>query len=89
MNEDNHLPDFAPHGMSARGLSFLDICDTDLPIEQLGQTILANYEAGLAAGNEAMNRFVTAGLLLIDARSRGLVFDDFLRVRPVTSSRIA
>jgi hypothetical protein len=79
MNDDSHLPVRIPHGMSECGLPFLDICDMDLPVEQLGQAIVANSEAGRAAGNEAMNRLVTAGLLLIDAQSRGLVFDDFLR----------
>jgi hypothetical protein len=51
----------------------------DLPDEQLGQASIANYEAGLAAGNEATNRLINAGMLLIEAKSRKLNFEDFLR----------
>jgi hypothetical protein len=79
MNDDNHLPTPAFHRMREYGLPFAEISDTELPVEQLGQAIVANYEAGRAAGNEASNRLVTAGLLLIEAQSRGLVFEEFLR----------
>jgi hypothetical protein len=79
MNRDNHLPVLLSPGTWEPGLPFVDICDTELPVEQLGRAIIVNYEAGLAAENEAITRLVTAGMLLLEAKSRDLNFEDFLR----------
>ena len=79
MEHDNHLPALPSHGSWDTSFPFIDICDMDLPLEQLGQAIMSNYEAGQVAGKETINRLVTAGLLLIDAQSRDLNFEDFLR----------
>jgi len=79
MDNDNHLPAPPSHETWDRGLPFLDICDVDLTVEQLGQAIVTHNEAGLAAGKEAKNRLVAAGLLLIEAKSRVMNFEDFLR----------
>jgi hypothetical protein len=79
MHHPNHLPALPSNGPQELGLPFIDICDMDLPVEQLGRAIMSNYEAGRAAGNEAINRLVTAGRMLIEAKSRDLNFEDFLR----------
>jgi hypothetical protein len=79
MDHDNHLPALPSDETWDPALPFVDICDMDLSVEQLGQAIITNYEAGIAAGNEAKNRLVTAGSLLIDAKSRNLNFEEFLR----------
>jgi hypothetical protein len=78
-NDHNHFPAVPCYETWDRGLLFIDICGGDLPVEQLGQAIITNYAAGMAAGNEAKNRLVAAGLLLIDVKSRNLNFEDFLK----------
>ena len=74
MDNDNHLHAPPSHETWDRGLPFLDICDVDLTVEQLGQAIVTNNEAGLAAGKEAENRLVAAGRLLIEGQIKGHEF---------------
>jgi hypothetical protein len=80
MSSDNHLPVSLSQETWDHGLPFIDICDLDLTVEQLGQAIVTNNEAGLDAGREANSRLVTAGRLLREANSRVPNFEDFLRV---------
>jgi hypothetical protein len=79
MDQDDHLPAIPSRGTMEQRLPFVEVYDTELSIEQLGRAVMTNYEAGIAAGNEAANRFIAAGLQLIEAKSRGSNFEAFLR----------
>jgi hypothetical protein len=47
--------------------------------EQLGRAIIARYHAGLKAEKQANDRFISAGRMLIEAKSRVSNFKAFLR----------
>jgi hypothetical protein len=79
MSSDDHLPVPAVHATCDYGLRFLDIGDGDLTVQQLGHEIVANYQAGLIAGEEAETRLVTAGMQLIEAKSKVANFEDFVK----------
>jgi hypothetical protein len=79
MSSDNRLPVPASPATRDYGLRFLDIGDGDLTDQQLGHAIVANYKAGLTAGKEAETRLVTAGMQLIEAKSKVANFEDFVK----------
>jgi hypothetical protein len=80
MSSNNHLPVSLAQETWDHGLPFVDIRNLDLTVEQLGQEIVTNNDAGSAASKEAQNRWVDAGRLLIEAKSRVPNFEEFLRV---------
>jgi hypothetical protein len=80
MSSDNHLPVSLSQETWDHGLAFVDISHTHWSVERLGQEIVINNEAGLAASKEARHRLVDAGHLLIEAKSRVANFEEFLRV---------
>jgi hypothetical protein len=79
MGPDNHLPACILSGTGLPGLPVVDIWYLDLSDEELGTEIVAHYEAGRTAAQEGIDRLVTVGSLLIEARSRTPNFDAFLR----------
>jgi hypothetical protein len=79
MSDEKPLP--VPSSQETRSHTFLfiDIDDTELTDQQLGKAIVTNHEAGLVACGEARDRFVRAGMQLIEARLRVPQFQEFLR----------